>query len=268
MKQISSPNNQLVKYLYHLQNKKSFRQKEKKFLAEGKREVKFALEGGFKIEKIFFNPDILSFQGLKQYLGDKFNQVEVIALLDKAYAKIAYRETTEGILALGYQKEHRLANLKLSDNPLILVAENIEKPGNIGAMLRTADASNIDAFIIANPITDLYNPNIIRSSLGAVFTVQIAVGSTSEVINFLKNRKIDIYSATLQDSVPYYEQNFCKPTAIVVGNEANGLSNEFRKNSKKNILIPMEGKLDSLNVSVSAAVLIFEAKRQRRLVCG
>ena len=148
-------------------------------------------------------------------------------------------------------------------NPLILVAEAPEKPGNIGALLRTADAANVDAVIIANPKTDLYNPNIIRSSVGCVFTNQIATGTTQEVIEFLNNHNINIYCAALNASADYHTQDFTKPTAIVVGTEATGLSSEWLKNSTQNIIIPMQGEIDSMNVSVAAGILIFEAKRQR-----
>jgi TrmH family RNA methyltransferase len=130
--------------------------------------------------------------------------------------------------------------------------------------LRTADAANLDAVIIANPKSDLYNPNIIRSSVGCLFTRQIAVASTSEIIAYLKMNKINFYCATLQDSTSYEAIDYTTATALVVGTEATGLSQEWRDNSTKNIIIPMEGEIDSMNVSVAAAILIFEAKRQRR----
>ena len=144
-----------------------------------------------------------------------------------------------------------------------MVAEAPEKPGNIGALLRTADAAKADAVIIANPKSDLYNPNIIRSSVGCVFTNQIAVGTTSEIIDFLKNHHIHIYCAALQASVNYNTQDFTKSSAIVVGTESTGLSEEWLKHSTQNIIIPMQGEIDSMNVSVAAGILIFEAKRQR-----
>ena len=154
-------------------------------------------------------------------------------------------------------------NLK-TKNPLIIVAEAPEKPGNIGALLRTADAANVDAVIIANPKTDIYNPNIIRSSVGCVFTNQIASGSTTEIIRFLKGLNIDIYCAELKASVNYNTQDYTKPAAIVVGTEATGLSDEWLQHSTQNIIIPMQGEIDSMNVSVAAVILIFEDKRQRK----
>lgn len=188
----------------------------------------------------------------------------MIQVSNAVYQKIAYRDSTEGVVAIIKQKSHVLDELYLeNDRALILVAEAPEKPGNIGALLRTADAANLDAVLIANPKGDLYNPNIIRSSIGCVFTNNIALGSTSEIIEFLKERNIDIYCAALSASENYTEVNFKKAAAIVVGTESNGLSNEWLAASTQNIIIPMEGEIDSMNVSVSAAILIFEAKRQR-----
>jgi TrmH family RNA methyltransferase len=144
-----------------------------------------------------------------------------------------------------------------------LVAESPEKPGNIGALLRTADAANIDAVFIANPKTDLFNPNIIRSSVGCLFTNQIATGTSAEIIEFLQKKNINIYATTLQNSNEYHKENYTKATAIVVGTEATGLTEEFRTAATQNINIPMQGAIDSMNVSVAAAIVIFEAKRQR-----
>ena len=144
-----------------------------------------------------------------------------------------------------------------------MVLESLEKPGNIGAVLRTADAANIDAVFIADPKTDLYNPNIVRSSVGAVFTNKIVTASSAEIINFLKNNNIAIFSAILQEAVSYYSVDFNQGSAIVMGTEATGLTEIWRHNSTENIIIPMQGQIDSMNVSVAAAVLIFEAKRQR-----
>ena len=141
--------------------------------------------------------------------------------------------------------------------------EALEKPGNIGAVLRTCDAAKVDAVLIANPKTDLYNPNIVRSSVGCLFTNQIATGTAEEVIDFLIGNNINFYSATLQNSTSYHTQNYTTPTALVVGTEATGLTQLWREKATQNIIIPMQGEIDSMNVSVAAAILIFEAKRQR-----
>jgi TrmH family RNA methyltransferase len=141
--------------------------------------------------------------------------------------------------------------------------ESIEKPGNIGAMLRTCDAAKIDAVIIADPKSDLYNPNIVRSSVGCLFTNQIATATSEEAIHYLIENNIRFYSATLQNSTSYHTQNYSAPTALVVGTEATGLTPIWREKATQNIIIPMQGAIDSMNVSVAAAILIFEAKRQR-----
>ncbi len=264
MKKITSRQNPLIKHIRSLQEKSSLRKKEKLFIVEGKRELTLALKSGYQVDKIIFNPQIIPFPQLQQTLRKYDFTGELIEVTPEVYSKIAYRQTTEGIIGLAHWKDHSLSNLKLRSNPLILIAENIEKPGNIGAMLRTADASGLDAFIIANPITDLYNPNIIRSSVGGIFTVQIGIASTQEIIDWLRQNKINLYSATLQNSTPYYTVDYTKPAAIAVGSEAQGLNPPFRQAAKQNIIIPMRGQLDSLNVSVSAAIIVFEAVRQRQ----
>ncbi len=265
MKVITSPQNKLIKYIRHLQEKSSLRRKEQKFVVEGRREVRLALEGGYELETVLFQPLLFPYEQASSLLQTHGSTAQLIEISPEVYERLAYRGSTEGIIAVGLWKDLSLEKLILPDNPLLLIAENIEKPGNIGAMLRTADAAALDAFVIANPVTDIYNPNIIRSSVGGIFTVQIAVGSTQETIDFLQDKNIDLFAATLQESVPYYEQDYTGPAAIAVGSEAWGLSSAIRQVAKANILIPMQGKLDSLNVSVSAAVLVFEAKRQRIL---
>jgi RNA methyltransferase, TrmH family len=190
-------------------------------------------------------------------------KTELIEISKEVYQKLAYRDTTEGIIAVAKTKSLQLSDLELPENPLILVMEAIEKPGNIGAMLRTCDAANVDAVIIADPKTDLYNPNIVRSSVGCLFTNQIATDSSEEVIKFLNKKNITIFGATLQNSQFYHHQNYTTPTALVVGTEATGLSKAWREDAIKNIIIPMQGEIDSMNVSVASAILLFEAKRQR-----
>lgn len=209
------------------------------------------------METVLFCPELVAEKNLPK------SNAELIEISREVYQKLAYRDTTEGVIAVAKSKELSVSDLKLRENPLILVAEAPEKPGNIGALLRTADAAGLDAVIIANPKSDLYNPNIVRSSVGCLFTNSIATGSTSEIIAYLQDKKIAIFCATLQDAASYHTQNFNQPTAIVVGTEATGLSNEWRNAATKNIMIPMQGEIDSMNVSVAAAVLIFEAKRQR-----
>ena len=259
LKQITSAQNPFIKSLVQLQEKAKSRKQSGTFLIEGKREISLATKGGYEMETILFFPEICSETEARKLSSN----TELIEINKDVYQKLAYRDTTEGVLAVAKTKSQQLSDLKLSENPLILIAEAPEKPGNIGALLRTADAAHLDAVIIANPKSDLFNPNVVRSSVGCLFTNQIATGTTSEIIAFLKERKINFYCATLQNSTSYHTQDYTLPTALVVGTEATGLTEEWRKEATQNIIIPMQGEIDSMNVSVAAAILIFEAKRQR-----
>lgn len=260
-KHISSVQNSLIKSLVVLGEKSKARKQSETFLLEGRRELSLALHGGYTIKQLFYYKDLLpnNFE-VTQFLAEEY-----IEVTKEVYEKIAYRTTTEGLIAVVKSKPMLLLNLKFNtQNPLILVAEAPEKPGNIGAMLRTAEAANVDAVLIANPKTDLFNPNIIRSSVGCIFTTQIATGSTLEILDFLKENNISTYAAALKkDSENYHLQNFTQATAIIVGTEAVGLSEEWINNATKKIIIPMLGQIDSMNVSVAAGILVYEAKRQR-----
>ncbi|MDR2221149.1 MAG: RNA methyltransferase [Flavobacteriaceae bacterium] len=259
-KRIDSLQNPTIKSLIQLQEKSRTRKQTGTFLIEGMREIELATKGGYELTTLLFLDEIISEQELTPYIT---TSTDLISISKEVYQKLAYRDTTEGVIAVAKVKKLSLANLNLSDNPFILIAEATEKPGNIGAILRTADAAKVDAVIIANPKSDIYNPNVVRSSVGCVFTNQIAVDTTERIIAFLKEKNINIYCATLQDSTSYHTIDYTQPTAFVVGTEATGLTQAWRDNSTQNIIIPMSGVIDSMNVSVAAAILVFEAKRQR-----
>ena len=252
---ITSSANPKFKRLIALLQKSSERRESALFTVEGVREISHCIEAGYKPDCIFFCPDIVSEETLPQ--------CRHFALSAGLYAKAAYREGTEGAIGVFQAIEHPLSSLHLRDNPLIAVLESVEKPGNLGAVLRTCDAAGADALVICDPRTDLYNPNLIRASIGAVFTVPTAVCTTAQAITFLKSKGIRILTAQLQDSSLYYDCPMTKGTAIVMGTEATGLSDKWRQAADAHIRIPMLGKLDSLNVSVSAAILLYEAVRQR-----
>ncbi len=269
-KSITSFHNPLIKQIVLLQEKSRERRNTNLFVIEGLREISLAIKGGYLLETLLFCSEIIPEEEIFQLKEKANSEAEFIEITSEIYEKLAYRGSTEGVLAIAHSKDLNILNLPFGsaqgpklNSPLILVIEAPEKPGNIGALLRTADAANVDAVIIANPKTDLYNPNIIRSSVGCLFTNKIATGSTSEIISFLKENNINIYCAALQASVHYDTIDFKKATAIVVGTEATGLSEEWLQNSAQNIIIPMQGEIDSMNVSVAAGILIFEAKRQR-----
>ena len=262
MKQITSVQNPYIKSLLLLQEKAKARKQTGSFLIEGKREIELAIKGNFEIETLLFYPEICIENTARKLAPN----ADLIEINKDVFQKLAYRDTTEGLIGIAKSKSFQLSDLKLGKNPLILVAEAPEKPGNIGAILRTADAAHLDAVIIANPKGDLFNPNIVRSSVGCLFTNQIATGTTSEIISFLKENNIAIFCATLQNSNPYHLEDYSVPTALVVGTEATGLTQEWRDAASQNILIPMQGEIDSMNVSVAAAILLFEAKRQRNFL--
>jgi TrmH family RNA methyltransferase len=265
LKKITSTSNPLVKEVIQLGEKSKIRRAESAFVVEGRKEIQMALEGNFRARKIIFNPDIIEFITVQKIFG-KTEGLDVFEVNGHVYQKMAYRENTEGIIAIFESRPLSLNALKLdADSPLILVAVSPEKPGNIGALLRTAEAAGVDALIIADPLTDMYNPNIIRASLGTLFTCHIAAGTSEEVIGYLQSRNIRVYCAALSENASNcYKENFASATAIVVGPESEGLSEFWLEQADHCIQIPMHGQADSLNVSVSAAILVFEAVRQRK----
>jgi len=257
---ITSTQNPKIKSLLAL-DKPRERRKQQLLIIEGKREIQWAIEAGYKIGNIFYCEEIIT----KEELGnDLMDDRLVIPVTKEVFDKIAIRENSGGVIAVAEMRTHSINQIKLSKTPLVLILESVEKPGNLGAILRTADAAAIDAVIICDPQTDFYNPNVIRSSVGCVFTKQIASASSEETIAWLKQKGISIFCTYLKASKPYHEVDYTNACAIVMGTEATGLSNLWVENSDTNIIIPMLGKIDSMNVSTSAAVVVFEAKRQRQ----
>lgn len=262
LKHISSTQNPEIRQLEHWSRKSRDRRKAGRFVLEGLRELGLALEGGYRPDRLYFCPDILPEEALRELPG--LEACPLVSLSPEVYRHLAYRGKTEGVIGLMYSKGHTLEDLVLaSETPLLLVAEAPEKPGNIGALLRTADAAGLDAVIIADPRGDLYNPNVIRSSVGCLFTVQVATASSTEVLGYLREHNIQVLAAALGDSQRYDTVDYTGPTAIVVGTESTGLTPLWTGEADARVAIPMQGAIDSMNVSVAASVLIFEAKRQR-----
>ena len=243
---ITSVQNAKIKHVVALQQKSSLRREEGLFVVEGQREIEHCRACGYEIvEEFVLNKNVSP----------------------QVYEKMAYRGSTEGMIAVAKCKDHSLNSLLLnSPNPLIVILESVEKPGNLGAVLRSAGAAGVDAVIVCDPLTDMYNPNLIRASIGGVFSVPTAVCTSQECIAFLKERGIKILTAQLQDSYEYYDYDMTSATAIVMGTESTGLTDQWRQAADAHIRIPMLGRLDSLNVSVSAAILMYEALRQRRTI--
>jgi TrmH family RNA methyltransferase len=261
IQEISSLQNPKIKNIKKLE-KSSARNDQQLFVVEGMKELCLAASAGYSFFQLYICSDILT-QTEEYNLAMLPSEVETFEISREVYEYVAYRGSTEGVFGLLNLQEKTLDKLVLPENPLVLVIEGVEKPGNLGAMLRTADATKVDAVIVCDQRTDFFNPNVVRSSIGTVFTNQIANCSTTEAIDFLQNNNINYYAASLAAKKFYYEKDFIKPTAIVVGTEATGLTPEWTVTSENAIKIPMLGKIDSLNVSVSAAVLLYEAVRQR-----
>lgn len=293
IQEITSAQNPKIKETVALLGKSRERRTRKLFVVEGVREISACIRNGYAIRSIFFNSQIVSPQEIEALFPTDYpatapagagisrgtaspagkaghgqeNLPALFSLSPAAYSKIAYRENTEGMVAVVEEKKLSLQDVRFGkkwEQPLVLVVESVEKPGNLGALLRTADACGIDAVLVCDPLTDLYNPNLIRSSLGGIFTNQVVACTNEEALDWLRANNINIFTAQLQDSEWYYDTDMAAPTAIVMGTESTGLTDFWRKASNAKIKIPMLGELDSLNVSVSAAVLCYEAVRQRQ----
>ena len=263
---ITSVQNARIKHVVALQQKSSLRREEGLFVVEGQREIEHCIACGYEIVEMYLRSEECGVRSENTPAADIPHSTIVSP---QVYEKMAYRGSTEGIIAVAKEKKHDLSILSpltSHHSPLIIVLESVEKPGNLGAILRTAEAAHVDAVIVCDPLTDLYNPNLIRASIGGVFSVPVAVCTSQECIAFLKERKIRILTAQLQDSYDYYDYDMRQATAIVMGTESTGLSQQWRDAADVHIRIPMLGRLDSLNVSVSAAILMYEAVRQRNKV--
>lgn len=256
---ITSHHNPKIKGLLALEKPRE-RRRQCLFVIEGRKEIALALKAGYRIGNLFFCESLIR---MEDVLDLGIPEKALLPVTKEVYDKIAVRENSGGVMAIAEQKTHRLSDLHIGPDPLILVLESVEKPGNLGAILRTADAVGVDAVIVCDPQTDIYNPNVIRSSIGCLFTVPVAVASSEEAVTWLDSRKVLIFSAALQAAKPYHTQDFTGSCAIVMGTESTGLTEIWTSRSNANIIIPMEGIADSMNVSTAAAVLLFEARRQR-----
>ena len=261
---ITSVQNARIKHVVALQQKSSLRREEGLFVVEGQREIEHCIACGYEVVEVFTRSE-------KGGVWSENTSTTIVS--PQVYEKMAYRGSTEGMIAVAKCKDHSLSSLLTPHSslleksaPLIIVLESVEKPGNLGAILRTAEAAHMDAVIVCDPLTDLYNPNLIRASIGGVFCVPTAVCTSQECIAFLKEQKVRILTAQLQDSYDYYDYDMTQATAIVMGTESTGLTQQWREAADVHIRIPMLGRLDSLNVSVSAAILMYEAVRQRNKV--
>lgn len=259
---ITSAHNPRIKELILLQSHSRERRERSLFVVEGQRELSRAIKAGFVPESLFYSPSYINIEDLFECtVGSRIFEVS-----KNLYDKIAYRGSTEGVIALMRMEPLLLKNICLSDNPMVIVLESLEKPGNLGAILRTADACGADCVLVCDPLADIFNPNVIRASTGACFNVQCACCTSEEALLWLRMHNISIITAQLQDSSLYYDTDMSEAVAIVFGREDTGLSDFWKEHSDAKIRIPMLGICDSLNVSVSAAILCFEALKQRQRI--
>ena len=299
---LTSAQNPKIKRLLALQKDSSLRRECGLFVVEGRREYEHCLASGFVPDTVFVCPEIYGSAAVSTAASGELppetslrsslprkrgplpltcprvdtvsggspaapspeTAARVFYVSKEVYDKVAYRGGTEGIIAEMKAKDLKLSDLELPENPLVVVLESVEKPGNLGAVLRSADAAGADALLVCDPLTDIYNPNVIRASVGAVFTVPTVACRTADAIPWLQRRGVQILTAQLQDSSLYYDCDMRRGTALVMGTESTGLSDAWRRAATAHIRIPMLGRLDSLNVSVSASILLFEAVRQRQ----
>jgi len=254
---ITSLQNPLVKNIVKLRKARS-RQKQEMVVVDGLREIKVAFDYGFGFIEILYCPELSAEPWLDA-------PIKPLAVSKEVFYKIAYADNPNGWLALVRPRYRSLLDLKVKTKPLVLVLEAVEKPGNLGAMLRTAYAAKVDAVILNNLQTDLYNPNVIKASSGHVFSDQVVLANQQDTLAWLKSKNIKIFATNIKAAKKYTDVNWKQASALVMGTEATGLSSFWINHADENIIIPMQAGIDSLNVSVSAGILIFEARRQRDL---
>ncbi len=252
---IESLQNARVKKILNLQQKSKLRKQEGLFVIEGKREVERAILSGYDAVELWVTA--------QQQLPNLNHNAEVVYCSTNVFNKIVYRDGASQICGVFKSKNISLETTVLPKNALVIVLENIEKPGNIGAVLRTCNALGADAVLLADCPSDLYNPNLIRNSLGGFFNLQIVENSSAEIISFLKEKEFQIITTHLKASTNYLNIDYTKPSALVFGSEAKGVSEQWVKSTSKNVIIEMNGVVDSLNISVAAAIILAEAVRQR-----
>ncbi|ADE55497.1 TrmH family RNA methyltransferase [Coraliomargarita akajimensis] len=263
---IQSKQNEQVKNLVKLRERKH-RDRQERFLVEGLRELEHAIGSGFEIETIYFCPELFPSAAHQATIDQlrRDGEVPLTRMSEEAFSKAAYREGPDGIVGIGKQQAHSLHELHLPKQPLLLVLEGIEKPGNLGAILRSADGAGADAIILTDCILDLYNPNAIRSSQGLIFALPIVNADREALADWLQKGRYQTVAATPHTDQSHWEIDYTKPTALFFGSESDGLSDYWMNHLDQRICIPMKGRADSLNVAAAAAVCLYEARRQRQV---
>jgi TrmH family RNA methyltransferase len=253
---ITSFSNNRIKEVVKLLTKSSFRKESSLFVVDGLREIKAAIENGYEIKALFVD-------SLANYSEIQVKDEYVYIVDSKIFSKMSYKDNPDGFIAVFKMIDLKINDISLSSNPLIIVLEGTEKPGNFGAIIRTAYAAGADAVICNDPLLDIYNPNVIRASEGMLFSCQVAISPVVDTKEWLKKHGIAVFSTSINAQYPYYQADLRAPSAIVFGSEADGLTNKWLDGDVSNITIPMKEGIDSLNLSVSVGIVAFEAVRQR-----
>jgi TrmH family RNA methyltransferase len=260
---IASLHNPRVKQAARLRDHRQ-RQKEQLILIDGARELARAIAAGVALREVFVYPELCRCEESRRLLellpGSGGQRLDVSQAV---FAKLAFGQRAEGVVGVAAAPRRRLEDLVLPADPLVVVLEGVEKPGNVGAVLRSADGAGVSALVAADPRTDLFNPNVIRASLGTIFSMPVAAAAPADVLAWLRGRGLQILAARVEGSVSYTEVDYRRPTAIVLGSEAQGLTPLWNGGDVRAVRLPMLGVADSLNVSAAAAVLFYEALRQR-----
>ena len=263
MTAIRSLQNPRVKNAVRLRDRRH-RSKQGKILIDGARELGRAIGAGVELLEIFVCEALCGSSDAERLLGEIEDcDAEVIQVTEPVFAKLAFGDRAEGVLGVARTPSADLAELSLPENALVVVLEGVEKPGNLGAVLRSADAAGVSAVVLADPCCDLFNPNAIRASLGTIFTIPVASSGTDETLDWLAQQRLQVYGCRVDGAVPYTDVDFRRPAAIVLGSEARGLSDAWITELITPVRLPMLGVADSLNVSATVAVLVYEALRQR-----
>ncbi len=252
---IESTQNEKIKYLTRLISDNRFRKKSGVFAVEGKQENERAVKFGYEVQEFFICESIFD---------EDFPKGKINLVSEKIYEKLAYRGTSEGIIGIYQTKNSALKDFKPQENSSVIVVESVEKPGNLGAILRSCEAFGIDALIVTDTKVDFYNPNVIRSSVGCIFGMNIFQSSNEEVFEFLNQNKFGVYTTIMSENAKEFTaRNFKKKSAVIFGTEHSGLS-DFWKGKGNNTLIPMSGTIDSLNLSNAVAISCYEILRQKK----
>ena len=261
---ITSVQNPRVKQAARLRDRQG-RNDQRRIIIDGLREVSRAIDAGVDLIEVFHCPELFRSEHHDLLPAAERIGAELLEVSQPVMEKLAYGDRAEGLLAVARPPERKLADLSLPASPLVVVIEGVEKPGNLGAIVRTADAAGVGAVIVADGETDLYNPHAIRASLGAIFTVPVCAATSAETLAWLMERGLTIWTARVDGEMDYWNAALSGPAAIVLGSEARGLSGNWKGENARPIKLPLLGRVDSLNLSATAAVLFYEALRQRRL---